>query len=77
VAARVLDVLLQSDSAAFLQRLGLSLMTALAPALLALDDFEALITHMKVRGVGGCVCVAMEAQRWGTCSVCKEPVGVC
>jgi len=49
VAARVLDVLLQSDSDAILPRLGLEVMRELQPHLLELDDFEALITYLKVR----------------------------
>lgn len=48
VAARVLDVLLQSDSDAMLPRLGLSVMEALSSQLLELDDFEELITYLKV-----------------------------
>jgi len=48
VAARVLDVLLQSDSDAMLPRLGLSVMEALSSQLLELDDFEELITLIKV-----------------------------
>jgi hypothetical protein len=45
VAARVLDVLLQSGSDTILPRLGLEVMRELQPHLLELDDFEALITH--------------------------------
>eukprot|EP00775_Hariotina_reticulata_P010660 gene10660-10819_t len=49
VAARVLDVLLQSDSDAILPRLGLAVMKELQQHLLELDDFEALITYLKVK----------------------------
>ena len=49
VAARVLDVLLQSDSDAMLPRLSLAVMEALSSKLLELDDFEELITYLKVR----------------------------
>jgi hypothetical protein len=51
VAARVLDVLLQSSSDALLLRLALATLTALAEheALLGVHDFEELITHLKVR----------------------------
>jgi hypothetical protein len=48
VAARVLDVLLQSDSDAMLPRMGLAVMEALSSKLLELDDFEELITYLKV-----------------------------
>ena len=48
VAARVLDVLLQSGSDTILPRLGLEVMRELQPHLLELDDFEALITYLKV-----------------------------
>lgn len=51
VAARVLDVLLQSDTDAMLPRLGLAVMEALSARLLELDDFEELITFLKV-GMG-------------------------
>lgn len=49
VAARVIDVLLQADDEALLLRLGLAVMAALQQGLLELDDFEALITHLKVK----------------------------
>lgn len=44
----MLDVLLQSDSDAMLPRLGLAVMEALSARLLELDDFEELITYLKV-----------------------------
>lgn len=44
----MLDVLLQSDSDAMLPRMGLSVMEALSRKLLELDDFEELITYLKV-----------------------------
>ncbi len=47
----MLDVLLQSDSDAMLPRLGLAVMEALSARLLELDDFEELITYLKV-GMG-------------------------
>eukprot|EP00878_Enallax_costatus_P004779 GHUV01005030.1.p1 GENE.GHUV01005030.1~~GHUV01005030.1.p1 ORF type:complete len:910 (+),score=344.00 GHUV01005030.1:211-2940(+) len=49
VAARVLDILLQSDSDAILSQLGLALMGALQDNLLQMDDFESLITYLKVQ----------------------------
>ncbi|KAF6259841.1 rab-GTPase-TBC domain-containing protein [Scenedesmus sp. NREL 46B-D3] len=49
VAARVIDVLLQAEDEAVLLRLGLAVMAALQQGLLELDDFEALITHLKVQ----------------------------
>jgi hypothetical protein len=40
----------QAEDEAVLLRLGLAVMSALQQGLLELDDFEALITHLKVRG---------------------------
>lgn len=48
VAARVLDVLLQSNSDAILLRMGLAFMEALSSKLLELHDFEEIITYLKV-----------------------------
>ncbi|KAI8462415.1 MAG: rab-GTPase-TBC domain-containing protein [Monoraphidium minutum] len=45
---RILDVLLQGRDGAVLPRVGLALMEALQGELLALDDFEAIITAVKV-----------------------------
>jgi hypothetical protein len=39
---------LQADDEAVLLRLGLAVMAALQQSLLELEDFEALITHLKV-----------------------------
>jgi hypothetical protein len=39
----------QAEDEAVLLRLGLAVMAALQQGLLELDDFEALITHLKVR----------------------------
>lgn len=50
---RILDVLLQSGDDAVLARVALSLMEALQGELLALDDFEAIITAVKVQNGGG------------------------
>lgn len=49
VAARVLDVLLQSNSDAILLRMGLAVMEALSSKLLELQDFEEVITYLKVK----------------------------
>jgi hypothetical protein len=40
-----------------LLRLGLAVMAALQEGLLELDDFEALITHLKVRCGRRCSCM--------------------
>lgn len=59
VAARVLDVLLQSDSDAMLPRLGLAVMEALSHKLLELEDFEELITYLKVGQCCSCkLCIS-------------------
>ncbi len=47
-SGRVLDVLLQSRSDGVLVRVALALLEALQSELLALDDFEAIITSVKV-----------------------------
>ncbi|GBF95156.1 hypothetical protein Rsub_07740 [Raphidocelis subcapitata] len=48
VSARVVDALLQSRDDGVLPRVGLALLEALQGELLALDDFEAIITSVKV-----------------------------
>jgi hypothetical protein len=58
----VLDVLLQSDSDAMLPRLGLAVMEALSSHLLELNDFEEVITYLKVGGWGVRTGVALSSQ---------------
>jgi hypothetical protein len=60
VAARVLDVLLQSNSDAILLRMGLAVMEALSSKLLELQDFEEVITYLKV-----CVCTHFKCDNLG------------
>jgi len=50
---RILDVLLQSGSDGVLPRVALALLEALQSELLALDDFEAIITAVKVENWRG------------------------
>jgi hypothetical protein len=47
--ARILDALLQGGECAVLLRVALALMEALEPDLLGVQDFEALISAIKVR----------------------------
>ena len=47
-ACRVLDVMLTEKSTAMMLRTGLAILMELEPEVLELDDFEAIIEHLKV-----------------------------
>lgn len=63
----MLDVLLQSDSDAMLPRFGLAVMEALSSHLLELQDFEEVITYLKVCPCAGC---GVGRGRWGVSAGC-------
>jgi hypothetical protein len=73
-AAAAAAAALQADDEAVLLRLGLAVMGALQLGLLELDDFEALITHLKV-GQEGVNCCCCPWWWWCWCCCCSASTG--